>query len=122
MSIDLIWIVVKDFDKALKEYTEVLGFKIRERADEWKWAELQSPDGGCTLGICEENEEMIAGTNAVITITVKDLDSKIKELQSKGATLEGDVCEVPGHVKMQTLSDKSGNRLQIVQKLTMDIY
>lgn len=117
MSIDLIWIAVKDFEAGLKEYTQIFGFKILQQSSEWKWAELQSMDGGCILGLCEGNKELSAGSNAVVTITVKDLEQKKQELTKQGAKLVGETMVIPEQVKLQTLIDKSGNRLQIVQKL-----
>ena len=37
-SIDLVWIVVKDFKNAVKFYTEVAGLKVVEMKEEWGWA------------------------------------------------------------------------------------
>ncbi len=117
-GIFLSWIVVADMDAAVKFYTEVVGLTLHELSEEFGWAELSGPDG-CRLGLAQENAEfhMKAGTNAVVTITVENLDAAMKELSEKGAQLIGDVCEVPGEVKMQSILDKDGNALQIVEML-----
>jgi len=118
LGINLSWIVVKDLKIAIKFYTEVVGLQLREHHEEFGWAELSGAEGAI-LGIAQENPKMneIAGTNAVVTVTVIDLDKARDDFTKKGAKLVGDVLEVPGHVKMQTFLDKDGNKLQIVQLL-----
>lgn len=117
-GIFLSWIIVKNIKEAIKFYTEVCGLELKEFHEEYRWAELSGPNG-CALGIGEEGpeSEIKPGANAVVTITVKDLNEAIAHFNKKGATLIGDVIEVPGHVKMQTFSDKDGNTMQIVELL-----
>lgn len=117
-GIYLSWIVVKDIKKAIEFYTHVVGLTLKEFHPEFNWAELSGP-GGSTLGIGQEGSEspMKAGVNAVVTISVTDLDVALKHYREKGATLVGEVIEIPGHVKMQTFTDSDGNTMQIVQKL-----
>ncbi len=117
-GIDLIWVVVKDIQQAIKFYTEVLNFKLHEYAKEYGWAELISADGAW-LGLAQENAEfnMKAGTNAVIAISVPDIEEARAAIKSKGAKLLGDIMEVPGEVKLQTFVDPDGNMFQLCQKL-----
>lgn len=116
-GIDLAWVVVKDLDKAIQFYTEVVGLQLKERSDLYGWAEL-SGLRGATLGLaCSSHEvDVEPGTNAVLTVTVADLDAALDHFKTKGATLIGKVLEVPGHVKMQTVVDQDGNKLQLVEK------
>jgi predicted enzyme related to lactoylglutathione lyase len=95
-----------------------VGLTLKEFHPEFNWAELSGP-GGSILGIGQEDSEaqMKAGVNAVVTIAVSDLDAALKHYREKGATLVGEVIEIPGHVKMQTFTDADGNTMQIVQKL-----
>lgn len=117
-GIYLSWIVVKDIEKAIKFYTEVVGLELKEYHKEFRWAELAGP-GGSILGIGEEDlkSPIKSGVNAVVTVAVKDIDDAIAHFIDKGANLIGDVVEIPGHVKMQTFSDTDGNTMQLVQKL-----
>lgn len=117
-GIHLVWIVVKDFEKAIQFYTNVLGFTIETMAEKFGWAELKGPDG-CLLGIARENEQynVKAGTNAVATITVDDIETARSNLLKNKVTLDGDVQVVPGHVKLQTFSDTDGNTFQLCQEL-----
>ena len=115
---ELSWIVVKDIEQALKFYTQVLGFKLDSYEKAHKWAELSSPKGAI-LGICEENLQygMKAGTNAVATLTVMNIEEAREHLKKNGVHLEGEIMEVPGHVKMQTFKDRDGNTFQLAEKL-----
>ena len=114
----LVWIVVSQMEKAIDFYTKILGFTLNEHHPEYKWAELSSPDGR-RLGIAEENpqENVKAGSNAVITLSVADIDESKKDLSAKGLKFIGDIIEVPGHVKLQTFADSDGNTFQLAQKL-----
>lgn len=118
-EIGLSWIVVKDIKAAVQYYTNVVGLKLMEFNEQYGWAELEGHEGGSRLGIAQENpqEKVSAGQNAVITFTVANLDKAKKEMIQKGARCEGDVLEVPGHVKMQTVMDRDGNRFQICELL-----
>ncbi len=114
----LSWIVVKDLKEAIKFYTEVVGLTLLEQVPEYGWAELSGPEG-CRLGIAQESDEeqVKAGSNAVIAITVDDVDEACSFYKEKGAKLVGEIIEIPGHVKLQTFADADGNMMQIAQKL-----
>jgi predicted enzyme related to lactoylglutathione lyase len=116
-GIDLVWITVKDMNAAIKYYTEVLGFEVVSRHDAFKWAEIKGPQGiHLGLGEGEECCGVKSGGNAIITVVVKDLIKARRELQKSGATLVGNIQEVPGHVVLQTVKDPFGNVLQLCQK------
>lgn len=116
-EIGLSWIVVKDIKSAVKYYTEVVGLKLMEMSEEYGWAELEGHEGGCRLGIAQENpkENVRPGQNAIVTFTVASLEKTKAQMVKKGAKCEGEVIEVPGHVKMQTVIDADGNRFQICE-------
>lgn len=118
-AIGLSWIVVKNIKQAVSYYTDVVGLKLVEFHEEFGWAELEGFEGGSRLGIAQETpkEQVSAGQNAVVTFTVENLENAKNKMVKKGAKCEGDVLEVPGHVKMQTVVDLDGNRFQIVELL-----
>lgn len=111
------WIVVSDFKKAVDFYTKTLGLKLNEMNEEYGWAEVAAEDGGSLLGIAKTNDvdAMAPGTNAVVTMSVDNIEEAKKDLQSKNVTMIGDVIEVPGIVKLQTFKDEDGNSLQLVE-------
>lgn len=123
-EIGLCWIVVKDIQAAVKYYTEVVGLQLAEFNENYGWAEFEGTEGGTRLGIAQEkpdgsnnNSPILAGQNAVMTFTVDNLDQVKALMIKKGAKCEGDVVEVPGHVKMQTIIDNDGNKFQICELL-----
>lgn len=121
-SIGLAWIIVKDFKKAIKFYTDVVGLKLKEMNEQWGWAELEGYDGeGMRLGIAQQRlkgeDPIEPGQNAVITFTVDNIEKAIQNMQKQGAALVGQIEEVPGHVKMQSVRDIDGNFFQLVEML-----
>lgn len=117
-GIHLCWIVVKDIEAAVKFYVDVVGMHVDVMSPEHGWAELRGKDG-CVLGITKENKEQhaLAGTNAVVTISVDNVVAARADFIKKGATLVGDIRTIPGHVSLQSFKDKDGNLMQLVQKL-----
>ena len=117
-GIDLIWIVANDFEAAIELYTKGLGMKLLERNDEFGWAELAGPEGA-RLGIAQHGEysEIQPGQNAVVALTVDNLEAAIQPLIQAGGRLVGKIQEIPGHVRLQTFQDAAGNTLQLCQKL-----
>jgi predicted enzyme related to lactoylglutathione lyase len=119
-SIDLVWIVVRDFKQALKFYTETVGLQLMECQEQYGWAELQGASG-VRLGIAqecstsEENSFVGPGQNAVLTFNVDDIEETTASMQKKGVVCLGKIQEVPGHVKMQLMRDPDGNHFQMVQ-------
>jgi len=120
-TLGLAWIVVKDLKKAVDFYTGIIGMKLMEINETYGWAELEGQEGGARLGIAQqclkEDEGNTPGQNAIITLTVANLEKAVANLVEKGATLIGAVQEVPGHVKMQTVADVDNNRFQLVEVL-----
>ncbi len=119
-AVELVWIVVKDLKKAVKFYTETAGLKLDVLNEEYGWAELHGHQGGAKLGIAEEKDQpnsLKPGQNACVTLTVKNLVKALKHLKAKQAKCIGKVQEIPGHVKMQMVSDADGNVFQVVEKL-----
>lgn len=116
-EIGLSWIVVKDIKSAVKYYTEVVGLKLAEFNEQYGWAELEGHEGGARLGIAQASpqEKVGPGENAIVTFTVENIEKTKASMIQKGARCEGDILEVPGHVKMQTLIDGDGNRFQICE-------
>ncbi|MFS8563986.1 MAG: VOC family protein [Rhabdochlamydiaceae bacterium] len=118
-SMELVWIVVNDLKKAINFYTETVGLKLMEENEGYGWAELQGHEGGARLGIAQTNAEEVVqpGSNAVVTLTVENIEKALEGLNKKGAKLRGDLKEIPGHVKMQSVEDRDGNHFQLVQIL-----
>ena len=118
-GLNLAWIVVNDLNKAVRFYTDVIGLKLEELDEKFGWAELSGGQGGARLGIAQvkERDGIRPGQNAVVTLTVENLASSLKDLAQKGGNIIGEVIEVPGVVKMQMIKDHDGNHFQLVEML-----
>lgn len=123
-GIHLAWIVVKNLENSIQFYIESLGFTLKEHVPEFGWAELVGPTGS-HLGLAQEQDapnewdgtHFKAGSNAIITITVKDIEAVSQEYAQKGVVLLGKRMEVPGEVKLQTFRDPDGNIFQLAEDL-----
>ncbi len=130
-SIALAWITVKNFQKSVKFYTEVLGLKLIEINEEWGWAELEGHDGGCMLGIAQYQDSnpqddaetkcpIKPGQNSVLSLEVEHLEQAISDLQKNGAHLVGKMEVIPGEIKMQLIQDLDGNFVHVTQTIKSD--
>lgn len=117
-GIHLAWINVKNIEKAIEFYTKVVGLELKEYHKEFRWAELSGPEG-MILGIGEDADDgaVRPGGNAVLAVSVTDINQAHSHFVKNGAKLVGDILEIPGHVKLQTFVDPDGNTLQLAQKL-----
>lgn len=118
-SMELAWVVVSDFAKAKKFFTESVGLKVSSSNDEFGWAELCGKDGGALLGIATagKHSPVGPGQNAIVTLTVDDIVKAKAQLVKKGVKMLGDIIEVPGIVKMQLFEDLDGNKFQLVEDI-----
>jgi predicted enzyme related to lactoylglutathione lyase len=119
-SIDMTWIVVSDLKKAVKYYTEVVGLKLHQFAEEYGWAELSGREGGSQLGLAQNASHcpIKPGQNGVFTLTVESIQEQKKRLAAKNVSFLGDVIEVPGHVRLLLCEDADGNKFQLVESLS----
>jgi predicted enzyme related to lactoylglutathione lyase len=117
-SMDLSWVVVKDLDAAISFLTNVVGLELQEKNDMFSWAELSGLEGGGRLGVAKTNDtdNMPAGVNAVVTMSVDDIEAKKLELEGKNVTMIGDILEIPGIIKLQMFVDQDGNRFQLAEE------
>ena len=118
-GLNLAYVVVADLKKAVHFYTEVVGLKLNELNEKFGWAELSGTEGGARLGIAQANdyEKIKPGQNAVVTLSVDNLAASKEDLIRKGATVVGEMLEVPGVVKMQMVKDHDGNHFHLVESL-----
>lgn len=122
---DLAWISVSDLKNATRFFTEILGMKVSQPDTGFGWVELIGKEGGALLGLAQMTKkgdphnpvDHSPGMNAVVTFTVDDLDNTIAELKQKKVEIVGDICEVPGLVKLQFFRDPDGNLFQFCQEL-----
>ena len=126
MRIILTGVFVDDQDKALKFYTETLGFVLKHDvpAGEYRWITVVSPDDtdGTEL-LLEPNENPVAqeyqkgifdqGIPAN-SFGVTDIDAEHERLKALGVTFTMEPTEM-GPVTIAVFDDTCGNLIQIMQ-------
>jgi len=125
MKITLTSIIVDNQEKALKFYTEVLGFikKMEIPMGEFRWLTLVSPEGGETQISLEPNANPAAKTfqealfKQGIPLTafeVDDIESEFQRLSSLNVVFTKKPTQA-GPVKIAVFADTCGNLIQIYQ-------
>ncbi len=127
MKIYVTQVFVDDQDKALKFYTKVLGFQLKDDipVGEFRWLTVtgsNDPDG-IQLLLEPSDHPAVAGFKATLvedgiaahSFQVDDLDAEYKRLISLGVEFTMPVTEA-GDIKMATLNDTCGNLIQLIEK------
>ena len=126
MRITLTGVFVSDQDKALRFYTETLGFVKKHDlpVGEFKWLTVVSPDDpdGTEL-LLEPNENPVAqeyqkgifdqGIPAA-SFSVTDIRAEYEKLKSLGVAFTMEPTELP-NVTIAVFDDTCGNLIQIMQ-------
>ena len=116
----LSWITVSDIKKAKNFFADILGLDILESNEECGWLEIGGEEGA-RIGIGQANPQcgdFTPGQNAIITLSVDNLDEVMEKLKAKGVNFVGEVQVVPEVVKMALFLDLDGNKFQLVEDLS----
>ena len=126
MQIKFVSAMVADQERALRFYTDVLGFMKAEDlpADEYRWLTVTSPDGvnGVELVLeplafppAQEYQKALydAGIPATAFVT-SDIRGEFERLKSAGVTFRGEPVDM-GSVTAVMFEDTCGNLIQLVQ-------
>jgi len=126
MRIKLTSIMVDDQDKALKFYTEVLGFRKKHEfpAGPYRWITVVSPEGPDDLELSLEpnvnpaartfQQAMFAQSIPLAAFEVADIAAEYARLKSLGVVFTTAPLEA-GPVTIAVLSDTCGNLIQLYQ-------
>ncbi len=127
MKIKVTSIFVEDQEKALKFYTDVLGFvkKTDMPAGDYKWITVVSPEEpGSVELLLEPNNNPAAETYQkaiydegvpTISFTVDDIQQEYERLKKRGVEFTAKPTEV-GPVTFAIFDDTCGNLIQISQE------
>jgi glyoxylase I family protein len=126
MKIDLTSIFVDDQDKALKFYTEVLGFikKADFPVGEYKWLTVVSPEApDCVELVLEPSDNPATRTfkQAVyaqgipyMSFGVEDIQAEYARLKNLGVTFKSEPTNI-GPALIAVFDDTCGNLIQLHQ-------
>jgi predicted enzyme related to lactoylglutathione lyase len=106
-------LMVADFDRAVRFYTETLGLKLKNRFGN-EWAEVETP--GLTIGLHPAREGTPSGGASHISIGlgVDDLDAAVSELRQRGLEFQP-VRDAGDAGRFAAFSDPDGTALYLHQ-------
>ncbi len=107
---------VKDLDRSIAWFEEMLGFELVVRIDDAQWAELTSTTANVTIGL-GVNESVTGQGGTTPVFGVQDIVIARNELEAKEVKFDGDTVEVPGMVKIATFFDPDGNSYMFAESL-----
>ena len=106
---------VKDFEGAVRFYTETLGLTLRFRAEN-NWAEVQAGDS-IVIGIHPVGPHTPdAGLSGSIHLgfnVAGSIDDVMKTLTGRGVSFDGPVVEEPGVGRFANLKDPEGTAIYL---------
>ena len=128
MRIKLTSIVVDDQDKALRFYTEVLGFRKKHEIPmgQYRWLTVTSPEGPDDLELSLEpnanpaaktyQDAMFAQGVPLTAFEVGDMAKEYERLKGLGVVFKGEPASM-GPVMVAMCADTCGNWIQLYQPL-----
>jgi len=126
MRIKLMSIMVDDQDKALRFYTEVLGFKKKHDipVGEYRWITVTSPEGPDDVELALEPNANPAGKTfqeamfkqgiPITAFEVEDIGADFKRLKALGVVFTQEPT-VAGPITIAVCADTCGNLIQLYQ-------
>lgn len=107
----LIQLGVKDLDRAIRFYTDVLGFTLTERRDDLQFAHLDTNVDGLQIGLSQQPEPKGSGS-VLLNIGVKDVAAARRALEARGVVFRRPTVVIPGKVALAEFADPDGNLLR----------
>lgn len=126
MKIKLSSLLVEDQDKALRFYTEVLGFvkKTEIPMGEFKWLTVVSPEGAQDIELVLEpigfppartyQKALFDAGIPLTAFAVEDIQKEYDRLKKRGVEFRGEPTKM-GAVSVVLFEDTCGNLIQLYQ-------
>ena len=109
---------VRDQDRALEFYTELLGLDTRldvSLGNSGRWIEVAAPGAGTSIALVPARASAPAGVETGIRLAAADA-AELHEYLLKNSVDADDVLRWPGVPPMFSFRDRDGNGLEIVQE------
>jgi len=107
---------VKNLEKSIAWYQDVLGFQLLYKMDQMGWCELSTSVQRVNIGLSQVESPKGRG-GATLTFGVKDIDAARQQVEGKNVKFDGETQVFPGMVKLATFFDPDGNTLMFYQDL-----
>lgn len=129
MQLDLISVVVSEYDEAIAFYTEVLGFELTEDAASLtndgrpkRWVVLRPPGGGTGLLLARADgptQEAVVGNQFAgrvgLFLRVDDFDAHLRRMLEAGVEFVGEPRTEP-YGRVAVFVDIAGNRWDLLSR------
>jgi len=107
---------VKDMDRSIRWYQDVMGFELLYRLDDMGWCELKTGVARVNVGLSQVEKPEPKG-GATLTFGVKDINAARKALEANDVRFDGATRVIEGMVKLATFYDPDDNVLMLYQSL-----
>jgi predicted enzyme related to lactoylglutathione lyase len=108
----VVQLAVSSLDKSIAFYEDVMGFKTLERRDDLQFAHVETNVPGLQFGLSAGGAQKGTGA-AIINISVADIVTARKLLESRGVVFTGPTQIIPGKVALAGFKDPDGNLLRL---------
>jgi predicted enzyme related to lactoylglutathione lyase len=110
----LVQLQVRDLERAVRFYTDVLGFRVTERRDDLQFVHLDCGVKDLQLGLSGGGAQPPSSGSVVLNFSVKgDVEAVRARLEKRGVTFAGPTQVIPGKVRLATFADPDGYRLRL---------
>jgi catechol 2,3-dioxygenase-like lactoylglutathione lyase family enzyme len=107
----LVQVGVADLERAIRFYTDMLGFQVTERRDDLRFAHLGTNVPGLQIGLSQQEAPKGSGT-VLLNIGVTDVRTARRALEAKGLLFRRPTVVIPGKVALAEFADPDGNLLR----------
>lgn len=112
----VVTIYVSDMDRAVRFYSETLGFALKERHGNY-WASLDGGPG-LAIGLHPATEQVPAGRQGSIAIGLyleQPIADAVTTLTARGARFKGPVIDDGGMLSLAFFDDPDGNPFYLAE-------
>jgi catechol 2,3-dioxygenase-like lactoylglutathione lyase family enzyme len=109
---------VSDQERALKFYTETLGFQKRRDAEfgsGLRWIEVAPASSTTTIALPPLGPELKSGVDTGIRLTTNNAQADHEVLRARGVDTDPEILRFPNVPPMFSFRDPDGNTLYIVE-------
>lgn len=119
MKLRNLYVLVKDTDRAIKFYTDILGFELHRKQDRYSILKLDDFWFGLLNESFEKNN-VIRGNNCIPVFKVKDVEKEFARLKDAGVNLNQKEISILPDVKLFQFTDTEGNILEMYEEQEED--
>ena len=115
MKLQNLYILVKDTDRAIKFYTDILGLVLYRRQDRYSIIKIEDT----YLGLLNEkylDEKIVYGNNCIPVFKVDNIEEEFTKLKDLNITFITEIITLTD-VRLFQFYDTEGNILEIYQEL-----